>query len=319
MQLLFLGAGATGGYFGGRLAEAGRDVTFLLRPRRAALIREKGLIIRSPLGDATLRPTVVTDASAAPSPDVIFLTCKSYDLDAAMDAIAPAVGEHTAVLPLLNGMAHLDRLDERFGARRVLGGRCAIHSEIAEDGSIRHWGDFHRMRFGERDGTLSPRVTALADACAGAKMDYEASRDIVGAMWDKWVMLASLAGTLCLMRADLATVLAAPGGTAIFEAAVAECAAVATAAGHTPRASLMQWIRGLIAEPPPEMTASMLRDLQQGRRVEADHVLGDMIHRARGFGVATPVLDAAYCHLKCYEALAAGSASGATGGNSTSV
>ncbi|HEX7381685.1 MAG TPA: 2-dehydropantoate 2-reductase [Nevskiaceae bacterium] len=319
MQLLFLGAGATGGYFGGRLAEAGLDVTFLLRPRRAALIRAKGLIIHSPFGDATLHPAVVTDAARAPTPEVIFLTCKSYDLSAAMGAIAPAVGEHTAIVPLLNGMEHLERLDERFGARHVLGGRCAIHSEIAADGSIRHWGYFHRMRFGERDGSQSPRVAALARACAGANMDCEASRHIVADMWDKWVMLASLAGTLCLMRADLATVLAAPGGTAIFEAAVAECAAVATAAGHAPRASLMQWIRGLVAQPPPEMTASMLRDLQQGRRVEADHVIGDLIRRARSFDVATPVLDAAYCHLKCYEALAAGSASAAASGNSTSV
>lgn len=322
MRILFLGAGATGGYFGGRLAEAGQDVTFLLRKQRAGLVAERGLVIRSPAGDATLHPRVITDAAQAGSVDYAFLTCKAYDLASAMDAIAPAIGNNTTVVPLLNGLAHYDALDERFGHDKILGGFCAIHAMLDEHGGIHHWGAGHRIRYGEREGDSSARVAALEACFANTKTDHAASDNLMGAAWEKWIMLASMAGVLCLMRADVATVMAAPGGCDIYRRAVEECRAVAVAASHPPREKLLGYLNSLMENPPANMTASMLRDLRQGHRVEADHILGDLIRRAEGFGVDTPVLRSAYCHLKCYEALRSdsGSASAAAAsGNNTSV
>ncbi|HEU0197745.1 MAG TPA: 2-dehydropantoate 2-reductase [Nevskiaceae bacterium] len=318
MRILILGAGATGGYFGGRLAQAGRDVIFLLRPRRATLLHERGLVLHSAYGDTTLQPAVTTDAASVVSVDFVLLTCKAYDLAGAIEAIAPAVGRHTTVVPLLNGLAQYDALDARFGAARVLGGFCGVHATLTADGSIRQWGRPQRIRYGERNGQDSARAQALEAAFAGTQTDHATTTDILGESWEKWILLASMAGTLCLMRADLATLMAAPHGRSIYRQAVDECRAVATAAGHPPRQMALDRIEKMCEQPAPDVTASMLRDLRAGHRVEADHCIGDLIRRAQGFGIDTPVLAAAYCHLKCYEALRAAPSAG-TSGNSTSV
>ncbi len=302
MRILVLGAGATGGYFGGRLLQAGRDVSFLLRPRRAARVREEGLNIRSRKGDFHLKPKVIQVGKVSETYDCIFLACKAYDLPGALDAIAPAVGEDTSIVPLLNGMHHIETLDQRFSAKHVLGGLCSIAVSLAADGSIDHLGSMHLLRFGERDGKLSARVVALEAQMKGAILDAKASRNIVSAMWEKWVMLASLAGMNCLMRADVTTIVAAPGGRRLCLQMLDECTAVATAHGHPPRGQVLADIRAFVDKPMGAFTASMLRDLEKGSRTEADHVLGDLIARAESKNVETPLLRAAYCHLKAYEA-----------------
>lgn len=301
MRILVLGAGATGGYFGGRLIQAGRDVSFLLRPRRAAHVREEGLNIRSPKGNVHVKPKVVTLGKVSAPYDVIFLSCKAYDLSSALDAIAPAVGENTSIVPLLNGMRHIEILDQRFGAKRVLGGLCSIAVTLATDGAIDHLGSMHLLRFGERDGKLSARVVALAAQMKDANIDAKASGHIVSAMWEKWVMLASLAGMNCLMRADVTTIVDAPDGRNLCLQMLDECSAVASAHGHPPRGQVLADIRAFVDKPYGAFTASMLRDLEQGKRTEADHILGDLIAHAESRDVETPLLRAAYCHLKAYE------------------
>ena len=157
MRILVVGAGAVGGYFGGRLLEAGRDVTFLVRPRRAAELAKHGLTIRSPVGDfhRPSPPTVLQEDLAEPF-DLILLSCKAFDLEGAITSFAKAVGPATAILPLLNGMRHIDRLTERFGPERVLGGQCAISVTLGPDGDIVHFNDWHALSFGELDGSRSP-------------------------------------------------------------------------------------------------------------------------------------------------------------------
>src|SRR5215470_17416960 len=153
MRFLMVGAGAIGGYFGGRLLEAGRDVTFLVRPGRAARLAANGLVLTSPAGDASLpSPPTVLAPELRDAFDVVILTCKAFDLDAAIESVAPAVGPDTAVVPLLNGMRHLDELDARFGPARVLGGACFISARLDDAGRVVHASDFHRLAFGERSG-----------------------------------------------------------------------------------------------------------------------------------------------------------------------
>src|SRR5690348_13766353 len=178
MKMLVLGAGAIGGYFGGRLAEAGIDVTFLVRPRRREQLERDGLRIRSPRGDVDLRVKSVLAADLAPGYDVVLFTCKAYDLDSAMDAIAPAMNGRCAVVPMLNGMAHLTRLDERFGAASVMGGACSISVTLDKDGVIQHADPLQRVAFGERDRSKSARAEMLADAFAATAIEWELADDI---------------------------------------------------------------------------------------------------------------------------------------------
>ena len=228
MRVCVVGAGAIGGYFGGRLAEAGRDVTFLVRPARAARLAEAGLTVRSRFGDIHLpRPaTVLADAIDGPF-DLVILSCKAYDLDDAMASCAPAVGPDTTILPLLNGMAHLDRLDGRFGAARVIGGQCVIGVTLAPDGTITHLNDVHGLTFGERDGSRTDRITAIEETLAGANFAPRASDRILLEMWEKWVFLASLASGTSLMRAPVGDIVAAPGGREFMLGLFAEAQAIA--------------------------------------------------------------------------------------------
>jgi len=306
MRLLVVGAGATGGYFGGRLLEAGRDVTFLVRPARAERLAATGLTIASPAGNVTLRspPTVLAPELRAPF-DAVILSCKAYDLDGAIGSFAPAVGPDTAILPLLNGMRHLDALDARFGAGRVLGGSCFISAKLDEAGQIAHVSDIHRLAFGERCGGRSPRVEALAAAMAGAKFEAVASEQILLVMWEKWVFLASLAGITCLTRSAVGDIVAA-GGADLAAALLEECRAIAAAAGYPPRADSLKASLARLTDPRSVVTASMLGDVERGGRTEADHVLGDLLRRRGGAPDGDrSLLQVAHVAVKAAEARAA--------------
>jgi 2-dehydropantoate 2-reductase len=302
MRILIVGAGAIGGYFGGRLLEAGRDVTFLVRPERAAILAETGLTIRSEFGDAVLSspPTVLAGELSRPF-DLVIVSCKSYDLEAALDAFAAAVGPETAVLPLLNGMRHLDVLDQRFGRERVLGGQCFISVRLEDAGRIVHASDIHRLSFGDRDVPRSARIDAIASALAGAKFESEASPTILLEMWEKWVFLASFAGLTCLMRAAVGDIVRA-GGAGLALAILEECRSIAAKSGWPPRPAFLEMAKGRLTDPESKVTASMLGDIERGSRTEADHVLGDLLRRGEDAGVERAFLPVAYMALKAYDA-----------------
>ena len=308
MRILVLGAGGTGGYFGGRLAQSGADITFLVRPARAAQLERHGLQIRSPLGDADfpVAHVLAEDLGALANErafDLVLLSCKAYDLDGALDAIAPAVGAQTTVMPILNGLLHYPRLDARFGAALVLGGLCFISAAKGVDGEIMHLGKPASLTFGERDGDHhSARVRGLAALCERAGIDHLATSDIHQQLWIKYSFLAALAAGTCLMRASVGRIVAGEGGTEFMRALYAECVRVAASAGHPiPDIAQTNALTTLLQTDSP-VKASMLRDLEAGQRVEAAHIVGDMLHRARAAGIDAPLLNAAWCHLQAYEA-----------------
>jgi 2-dehydropantoate 2-reductase len=302
MRVLVVGAGAIGGYFGGRMLEAGRDVTFLVRPRRAAELASAGLVIKSPNGDAILKnPPTVQAGKLSEKFDVVLLSCKAFDLDDALTSFAPAVGPQTAIIPLLNGMRHLDVLDNRFGRERVLGGLCAIAATLNEVREVVQLAPMQSLNFGERDGQLSDRVRAIAEVMASGKIGSVASENIVQEMWEKWVFLASLAASTCLMRTAVGNILAVSGGKDFILGMLDECSAVAGAEGHAPSGPFFQRTRGLLTSEGSQMTASMFRDIKAGAAVEADHVIGDLIARGDAAKVPVPRLRIAYTHLKAYE------------------
>jgi 2-dehydropantoate 2-reductase len=301
MRVLVVGAGAIGGYFGGRLLAIGRDVTFLVRPKRAAKLAETGLVIKSPQGDfhAAAPQTVTADTLQAPY-DLIVLSCKAYDLDSALGDLAPAVGPATMILPLLNGMGHMDRLDARFGADHVLGGQCAISTTLDADGRILHLNELHALTFGERSGERTPRIEAVGALFDGANFQARLSATIVQEMWDKWVFIAAGAGITCLMRASVGDI-EAGGGADLAAALFDEAASIAAASGHPLKDTVLARGKATFTAPGSRMMASMLRDIERGGAIEADHIIGDLLRRAPQPN-PLGLLRIVYAHLKAYEA-----------------
>jgi len=301
MRILIVGAGAVGGYFGGRLAEAGCDVTFLVRPTRAKQLGQDGLRIISPHGDAVLTLKLVSAEEIGTPYDLVFLSVKAYALEAAMNDFAAAVGQETMIFPVLNGMRHIDLLTKRFGEHAVIGGVCQVASEIDDAGRIVQLADFQQLVYGERNGETTPRLQTLDATLQGAGFDARLSTDIMQEMWEKWVQLASLGAITCLMRGTIGEIVAVPGGADLSLKVLDESAAVATACGHKPSEALLSRHAGALIAPGSPLTASMYRDLRKGAPVEADHILGDFIERGAAHRVATPLLKAGFVNLRIYQ------------------
>jgi 2-dehydropantoate 2-reductase len=302
MRFLIVGAGALGGYFGGRLLEAKRDVTFLLRPRRAAELDKTGLVIRSRFGDINLPPPPHIFADKIRERfDVVIVACKAFDLEQTMESFAPAVESETAILPLLNGMRHLDQLAARFGKQHVLGGQCMISAALDQNGTVLHLNDTHALAFGEQDGAHSARVEALALAFSGAGFDAYTSKEILQEMWEKWVFIASAASITCLMRATIGDIVSA-GAADLAVALLDECGEVAASNGFAPRQAAIERGRAILSVPGSPLTASMFKDIERGAPIEADHIVGDLLLRSALQTRKQSLLRIAYAHLKAYEA-----------------
>ena len=300
MRILVLGAGGIGGYYGARIHNAGGKVTFLVRPARAVQLRENELKIFSSFGDTQITPNVITAAELHDRYDVIMVSCKAYDLYSAMDAIAPAVGEQSVILPLLNGVRHIDTLVERFGAEHVLGGVALISVVLTPEGVIRHLNKQHRLVTGLRTGQASKWLAPLVQLFSSSKFDFVCSENIEQAMWDKIVFLTTLAGATCTLRASVGDIVRTVAGEEFVTGLLAECALIAEASGHTVSTEQQSIYRTQLIEQGSGLMASMLRDVERGGATEADHILGDMVSRAQAKGINAPLLRLAYSHLQAY-------------------
>src|ERR1700751_5721456 len=265
MRILVVGAGAIGGYFGGRLLQAGQDITFLVRPKRAAELASAGLVIKSPAGDVTLKnpPTVQADKINEKF-DVVLLSCKAFDLDDAIKSFAPAVGPNTSIIPLLNGMSHLDVLDQKFGRDRVLGGLCAIAATLNDKREVVQLQPMQSINYGERDGKLSQRVKAIDEAFKSGINGAAVSQNIMQDMWEKGVFLSSLAASTSLMRTSVGNILAAPGGRVFLLGMLDETSAIVTASGYPPGGPFFERVKCNLPPEGSPMTASMFRDIKAG-------------------------------------------------------
>jgi 2-dehydropantoate 2-reductase len=301
MRILVLGAGGIGGYYGARIHDAGGDVTFLVRPGRAAQLRQDGLRVVSALGDTQLSPKILTHDELRESFDVIMLSCKAYDLDSAIAAIAPAVGENSVILPLLNGVRHIDTLVSRFGEERVLGGVAFISVALSPAGEIRHLNTVHRLFAGSLSATPPIWLAPLAKQLASSGFEFVLSDTIEQTMWDKFVFLATLAASTCTLRASIGDILRTVAGESFITGLLGEAAKVAQACGHTVGEAPLAAFRKQLTDPGSSLMASMLRDVERGGPTEADHILGDLVGRAQDRGIDVPLLRLAWSHLQAYE------------------
>ncbi len=295
MRILILGAGGIGGYFGARFCSAGADVTFLVRPARAEQLGAHGLRVVSPLGDAHIAaPKVVTTESLRDRFDVIVLSCKAFDFASAVDAIAPAVGSSSVVVPLLNGVAHLDALDQRFGRQQILGGVAHLALTLTPSGEIRHLNNFHRLIVGSRTENVSAWLPPLENLLASLSPDFRVSENVEQDMWDKFVFLTALASATCTMRGSVADILATAGGFDFITGLLKECEEITIASHHAPDPAQLAAYRAQLTDKASALAASMLRDIQADKPTEADHILGDMLRR----GVANSVYRHRFCESR---------------------
>lgn len=301
MKILVLGAGGIGGYFGGRLLQAGAAVTFLVRENRRQQLREHGLRIESQYGDATLEVDAKLQSEVAADYDLILLTCKAYDLASAIDTISPAVSRSTAILPLLNGIAHIGLLNERFGRDKVLGGTAKIQVTLTPERVVRQLNDWQTITFGEQDGSESPRALELKALLEKTGVEVKLSRNIVRELWMKLVHLSTVAGMTCLMRANLGEIIRTPEGSVLLKAFFDANARIAACAGHAPDEAFARTYYNLFEQRDSRYEASMLRDLEKGGPIEAEHILGFMLNRCREAGLDDTVHRLAYTHVKSYE------------------
>jgi 2-dehydropantoate 2-reductase len=300
MRALVIGAGSVGGYFGGHLTAAGRDVTFLVRPRRAAQLSD-GLVILNRGEETRVSAKVLTAGQTAGEFDVILLAVKAYQLDEAIADFASYVSEHSMILPVLNGMRHVDTLRARFGAARVIGGIAKIATSLDERGRVVNQADFHDLAYGEWNRERSGRITALDAFMQGAGFDARLSTDIERDMWEKWAMLASLGAVTCLFDGTIGQVARAAGGVDQVRSLLEEVVSAIAAAWQPLADPFKAQLLRLFTDRASSLTSSMYRDMKGGYPVEADQIIGDLVARASEKGIATPLLSAVFTRLKVYE------------------
>lgn len=296
MRILILGAGGVGGYFGAHLLRSGADVTFLVRERRKALIEANGLQIETPRGAFSVHPKLVCANEVKPEYDLIILAPKSYDLDDALRSLDGASG-HGVVLPFLNGLDHLDALDQRFGRAAVMGGVAHIAATITESGAIRQLNDIHSLTVGPRHPDQAELARAFVDLCQAAEFDGIYAEDIEQVLWDKWVFLATLAGMTTVCRGSVGEIVATPHGEALTRQMYDACCEVARLSGYPNGAAARERALTLLTTQGSAFTASMLRDLQAGQATEHEHVLGAMSRRGMALGLPMDLLRLAHTHL----------------------
>ncbi|HSZ41345.1 MAG TPA: 2-dehydropantoate 2-reductase [Trebonia sp.] len=305
-RTLVVGAGATGAYFGSHLARAGNEVTFLVRPRRREVLRERGLRIVSQDSEEVLHPELITAAELAGTYDAVLLSVKADALAAALNDLSPAVGTGTAIIPFLNGMAHLDALNDRFGPRSVMGGAVKVATQVDDNGDIRQLAPAASMVIGEQDGEHTQRLAALATDFGHAGFDFATSDRILADMWHKWVFIATVTAITVLLRGSVGEIAAVPDGAEFAAATLAEAAAVSAAAGHPMSGPEFAANRALVTQEGSPFVPSMYRDLAAGRPTEVEHVFGDLLTRAAKLGVDTPLLKLATASLRVHQNRAVG-------------
>lgn len=302
MRILVLGAGGIGGYVGGRLAAAGADVSFLVREKRRQQLQQDGLRIESEsLGNVTVAVPAWLASEVKPEYDLILLACKAYDLDSAIGTIMPVMSSGAAILPLLNGVAHVDRLNTEFGRKNVMAGTAKMGVTLTADGVVKHLNDRRTLVFGEQDGSSSGRTHALMALFEKTNIDAQISGDIMRELWMKLVQLSTVAGMVCLMRANVGEIARTPDGTALLRQLFDTHLKIAAYEGYQADDTYIASYHQLFSRTDSPDAPSMLRDIERNGPIEADHIMGFMLDKCRKHGLPELLNWVIYTHLKAYE------------------
>ncbi|WP_308315261.1 ketopantoate reductase family protein [Bacillus sp. UMB0893] len=301
MKTLVVGAGAVGGYFGARLAEKGEDVAFLVREKRAAQLADNRLKVKSVHGDVDIDPKTRLATQKDETYDLILLSVKSYHLKNVIKEINPFVGDHTLILPLLNGYSHLDALQETFSKERVIGGLCFIETTLDQEGSIVQTSPIHELVYGAITESQADSVKKLEALFSGTKATIHKSDTIITDMWHKYMFIAGLSGVTTLFRSPIGPIRENEYGLAAIENLFFEIGRIMRAAG-APIADNVEEIQiNKIHNMTAGMKSSMQRDMEKEFEVEADHLQGYLLEMAKLHSIDAPILSMVYANLKMYE------------------
>jgi 2-dehydropantoate 2-reductase len=297
MRIGVVGAGAVGGFFGARLARAGADVAFLARGAHLAAILESGMCIRSEDGDDVVRAEATGDPREIGACDAVLFCVKSYDAESAVSALEPLVGDDTAIVPLLNGVDHLDLLADSVGREHVLGGMAAVFSERVAPGIVLYSGGPDTITFGELDGSRTARAEALLETCRAAGIADELSSDIVSVMWRKLAFISAQAGLTAVTRLPIGEIRDTPASCTLYRQVLEEVLSVARAEGVSMRDDTADQLFQFAQSLEPQLFSSLHDDLVAGRRMELEALHGSVVRHAARHGLAVPACEAIYALL----------------------
>lgn len=301
MKILVVGAGAVGGYFGGRLAEKGEDVTFLVRKGRKEQLAQTGLTIDSIHGDVQLKPKTLAAGEDSTPFDAILLSVKAYHLESVMKSIQPYVGKDTMILPLLNGISHVDQLVENFGEHNVIGGLCFVESTLDSDGRVIQSSPIHDLVFGERTGEKTDRILRLQNAFNGTKANFTLSENIVQDMWHKYLFITTLSGVTSLFRSPIGPIRDNETGASVIRKTLAETSGIMRRLGAPIAEDIELKQIEKLNSMGYDMKSSLQRDMEKEWAIEADHLYGFLLSEAEKHEVQAPTLQIIYGNLKIYE------------------
>ncbi|MFL2654509.1 MAG: 2-dehydropantoate 2-reductase [Alphaproteobacteria bacterium] len=303
MKILVLGAGGVGGYFGGRMAEAGLDVTFLVRERRKHQLINNGLLVESKFGNISLSVKVITDNEIDCTFDLVLMSCKAYDLDIAINSILPAMGPDSVVLPVINGIRQIDVLREKFGQNNVLGGVCYVGANLDyETGIIEHFGDFHSIVFGEVDCNYTKYTHCFAELDAKVLFNIELKEKIMQTMWDKCAGQGALSSANIITRSVVGDITLGESGRQFLNNVFAEGQEICKANGYPMSQDVIKFYEKIFDTKGSPFATSMLRDLESGKVTEGEHIIGDLIKRADDHGISVPIMKCALAAIQTHEA-----------------
>lgn len=302
MNILIAGAGGIGGYFGSRLMEKGQNVTFLVRNQRKQQLEKTGLVIESPHGNYTGKPALITKEDRGQTFDAIIITTKAYHLEEVIKDIQPFADQSTMILPLLNGIAHMDPLVEVFGDQ-VIGGLCFIETTLNEEGHIIQSSPIHDLVYGERDGSQSERIIKLNEAFEGANAGFALSDKIMQDMWHKYSFITAMSGITTLMRSPVGPTVNIPAAKHTLERLLNEISAVMKSIDAPIADGLPEMQMKKMQEMKEGMKSSMLRDMEKRLQTETSHLQGWLLEKGKENGIDSPILEAAFAHVKIYESL----------------
>jgi 2-dehydropantoate 2-reductase len=300
MRILVLGAGGIGGYFGGRLAEKGEDVTFLVRSKRKQQLEKNGLVIHSVKGDFSFVPKLITKSDNTDPFDIVLLSTKAYHLEEAINDLKPFVGDKTVIIPLLNGVSHLSPLKEAFG-KKVIGGLCTIETTLNNSGDVVQSSAFDQLVFGELEHQETDRIQQIADTFSGTKAKFVLSNKIMQDMWHKYLFITVMSGVTTLMRAPMGPIRESDGGRDFIRGLYKEATKIMRACNAPIADNIEEEQMKSIDKLSYDFKTSMQRDMEKGLLIEGEHLQGNLLELAKQFHIEAPILKVIYQNLKVYE------------------
>ena len=300
MKILILGSGGIGGFFGGYLAEIGADVTFLVRAKRKETLSINGLNIISSLGNISIKPQMVLAEDLKPIYDIIIITCKTYDLDQAILDLTLIKGKGL-VIPFLNGVNHMEKLDKTFGSSNVMGGVAHISSNVNEDGTIEHFSEFKKLTFGDRNLINNDIIKEFYQICKKTKFDVILSDNINIDLWKKWVFISTVAGATTLFSCSLGDIVKHNYGKKVIIDLFDECKSIAELNGFLFDKTEVEGVIKAMTAPGSPIKASMQRDVEKKSFTEHEQIFGDLITAGNKYQFNCPILLSCYIKMKVYQ------------------